>query len=467
MHALAAGALVVGALGLSSNVARAAGVDVVVDSTDITLTSATDGTHTATVTLANIGSSLVNVQAGIPGDAGCTVTPDPASVASGRRAVITLTLSTGCETSKGANIMLNAGPSTTYVLAAAPAPPADNPNWDILTHSFLAAFVIAVLVAVGMLLYMGNYNRLTPPTETSGGAAPDAPSPGNAPVHGPIPAATYEYVVTLVRRRPARFSRTGKKRESAGSSPLPVKLEHPSQVELILPLGDNATIERRIYRTVSGKDDFRRVGEVTDNETTKYVDSWTPMSLGTELTSLGTNWSFKDNWISSVTVGSGVLVGLLGTSNVLQAVLGSEPKAALGLIAVAGALAAVFVGISPLLTKVIGHDLSVPTIAGTLTAAVLTIVGSIGEIFVVTWQGWDLATSWVQLAIAVLGLGVAAIILWYAVKSLWYWMKTGSRFAPPKSPDVSAPSFSFFDQLASLPLTEGTVGVRKPPGPYL
>jgi hypothetical protein len=384
--------------------------------------------------------------------------------------VITFTLSKGCETSKGANITLHAGPSTTYVLAAAPAPAADNPNWNILTWSFLAAFVIAVLVSVAMLVYMRNYNRLTPPTETSGGTAPDAPKPGNAPVPGPIPAAKYEYVVTLVRRRPARYLRmllSGRKRESAGSNPLKIKLDHPSEVELVLPLGDDATIERRIYRTVAGKDNFRRVGEVTDNETTKYIDSWIPMRLGTELSSLGTTWSFKDNWISSVTVGSGVLVGLLGASNVLQAVLGSEPKAALGLIAVAGALAAVFVGIGPLFTKVIGHDLSIPTIAGTLTAAVVTIFGSIGQIFVVTWQGWDLATGWVQLAIAVLGLGVAAIILWYALKSLWYWMKTGARFTPPKSPEVSAASPSFFDHLASLPLTERRVVVQAPRGPFL
>ena len=72
------------------------------------------------------------------------------------------------------------------------------------------------------------------------------------------------------------------------------------------------------------------------------------LALGTVLVGLGTDWSFKDNWVSSVTVGSGVLVGLLAASNILKAVLGAEPQAALALLAVVGAVAAVLVGIGPL-----------------------------------------------------------------------------------------------------------------------
>ena len=93
----------------------------------------------------------------------------------------------------------------------------------------------------------------------------------------------------------------------------------------------------RIYRSESGRR-FLYVGEIADNTQTVFSDNWKVLRWKTPLTSLGADWSFKDNWVSSVTVGSGVLVALLAASNVLQAVLGFEPKAALTLMAVAGAL---------------------------------------------------------------------------------------------------------------------------------
>src|SRR5688500_990970 len=78
-------ALVFAMLGLSPSVASAQGVDVFVDSTEITLESGDGDTQTAKVTLGNISDSPVSVQAAIPDDAGCTITPSPNSIKSGRR----------------------------------------------------------------------------------------------------------------------------------------------------------------------------------------------------------------------------------------------------------------------------------------------------------------------------------------------------------------------------------------------
>ena len=90
--------------------AKAVAVDVVVDSTDIQLESADGGTHTGKVTLLNISEVPVNVSARIFGDAGCSITPNPTSVDSGRRTQVRLTFSAGCNVKDGADARLIFGP---------------------------------------------------------------------------------------------------------------------------------------------------------------------------------------------------------------------------------------------------------------------------------------------------------------------------------------------------------------------
>ena len=49
------------------------------------------------------------------------------------------------------------------------------------------------------------------------------------------------------------------------------------------------------------------------------------LELDQPLLPLKTDWSFGDNWASTVSLGSSVLVALLGTSGALEALIGSEP----------------------------------------------------------------------------------------------------------------------------------------------
>src|SRR5215470_3709060 len=96
-------------------------------------------------------------------------------------------------------------------------------------------------------------------------------------------------------------------------------------------------------------------------------------------------------------------------------------------MAVAGAVGAVLVGISPLFVKLIGDDLSLPTIGGTLIAAFVTIVGSVGQISTMTWQVTELASGWVKWVVIVLGATTGAVVVVYALKALWYYVLTGAR----------------------------------------
>lgn len=150
------------------------------------------------------------------------------------------------------------------------------------------------------------------------------------------------------------------------------------------------------------------------------------LTMGTALVGLGTDWSFADNWVSSVTVGSGVLVGLLAATKAV----GTNVHA-LAVLAVSGAVAAVLVAIGPLFLKVIGSDVNVPTIGGTLVAAVVTLAGTIGEIIAMTWQVQNLAKNSGAHALVLIGVATGLVIYVYAVRTLWYYLSSGA-IAPPK-----------------------------------
>ena len=180
------------------------------------------------------------------------------------------------------------------------------------------------------------------------------------------------------------------------------------------------------------------------------------LRLTTPLEGLGTDWSFTDNWVNSVTAGSGLLVALLASSNLLEAILGDEPKAALALIAVTGAIAAALVGISPILVKLFGEDVAVPTIAGTLLAALVTLIGSLGQITVVTWQTQDLVTGWVPYVISLVGVLVGAIVLGYAVRTLSRYVIDDAEAPESTYPDVMKAAFVVADAIrAAVARAEG------------
>ena len=408
-----------------SGAASAADVDVVVDSTDITLSSGDGGKHTAAVTLLNISDAPVILRASIPGDEGCTITPDPTSVQSGRRVTVTLTLGQGCDVETGADVNLRFGPQvnpTGYVVNATPAP-ANELRWPILGWSLPIAAAFAALTVGWVLLRMRARNNLKHSGPTIGG--PTAPA-ASAKDPGSVPAGFYRYAIAFVTHEG----------ETLGAQSNVLELQAPRQVGLTeIVTGPETTIARRIYRSENGGD-FIRVGEIPNNTETVYNDNWQELAWSTPLRSLGTEWSFKENWVSSVTVGSGVLVALLAASNVLEAVLGFEPKAALTLMAVTGAIAAVLVGISPLFVKWFGDDQSIPTVAGTLVAAFVTLVGAIGQISVVTWLGSELATGWVRWVILGAGVAIGAVVILYAKSALWYYIWTGAAVSLPTKPDV-------------------------------
>lgn len=156
---------------------------------------------------------------------------------------------------------------------------------------------------------------------------------------------------------------------------------------------------------------------------TRNSGKTTKLRLRTALDKLSPDWSFKDNWVSSVTIGSSVLAALLTASGLLSTdSASSPPPPAVPMLAVSGAFAAVLVGLGPLVVKIFASGLELPTIGGTLAAAFVTLTGTIGQTVALIWVFHDVAHGATQAALEASGILTAVVILAYALRTLWFYV---------------------------------------------
>ncbi len=300
-------------------------------------------------------------------------------------------------------------------------------HWPVVWQSFAVSAVAAAAVIAWLVRRMYRYNHFAPPQDgTEPAGRPTVRDAGPGPLHD----GTYRYAVTEVQRAFGRHWPFWKIESARGAASRRVVLTHAGVVEIAVQAGAETTIERRLYRRARNGE-FRRVGEIKGRDEAKFLDGWNPIKLTTELTALGTNWSFKDNWVSNVTVGATALVTLLASSNTFGTVFGAAGTNALTAMAVAAGLSAVCVGVGPLIVKTVGSDLAYTTACGMLLAAFVTLVGTLGQISAITWEVWDTTSNHtLQLGVVAIAIAVGAIVLTYAEQTLWYYIKTGALYVP-------------------------------------
>ena len=281
---------------------------VVIDSGDIVLKAASDGTYTAELSIINLADVPLTLEAGIAGDAGSTIASDPSILPPGRRTDLTLTFGAGANVTGGADVTLKyvGGPEPASDVIKVVPNKATVLDWPLLGLAFLIGFAcsLAVVLIIGC-------------------------------THAPSKAG-----------------------------------------------------------------------------------------LAKPLDGVGTRSSFQDNWLTTVAGSASGLVALLGGTGALGALLGSEPeKNAVALLTVAGATAAVLVGLSPLLLRIFASDdeegiASNATVAGTLAAAFVTLGATLGQIVIMTWQAAKLTSGGVQDFAIGFGALVFIIVGSYAVVQL-------------------------------------------------
>ena len=145
-------------------------------------------------------------------------------------------------------------------------------------------------------------------------------------------------------------------------------------------------------------------------------------------------WSFKDSWVSNITIGGGLLTGLFGSSEVVKTFLGEGADAATALSSVGAAVAVVFVGVGSIaLLALKSPSGNAYTTLGLLVAAVITLAGAMGELWVVYVSAREVTGGALRdVVLPTTLILVVPLLLGYAVSSLYITIKTGTTPPPDK-----------------------------------
>ena len=160
-----------------------------------------------------------------------------------------------------------------------------------------------------------------------------------------------------------------------------------------------------------------------------------------QLKYLEASWSFKDSWVSNVTVAGGLLAGIFGSSDVVTALLGKDAKTSVALATVGAAIAAALIAAGPLvLLATKSKDGDFVTVGGFLLGSTLTLAGAAGEIWVVYRSGAKLDLGGWEDRMVILAVAGLVLLGWYALRAVPTTIAHGTkpRPTPPPSDTIVA-----------------------------
>lgn len=151
------------------------------------------------------------------------------------------------------------------------------------------------------------------------------------------------------------------------------------------------------------------------------------------LTGLSASWSFHDSWATNITAGSGLIVLVLGSSDVLKGVLGANSQGAINVATVAGAVSIALIGASGVLVLTIKRAIDSDTTVGGLLAGTSVALGA------ATGEVWAIAVGLNQVTLGGAGdflkwiaAGLATLLLTaYAWTSITGLLTQGATAAAP------------------------------------
>lgn len=176
-----------------------------------------------------------------------------------------------------------------------------------------------------------------------------------------------------------------------------------------------------------------------DRPTADLEPWWDPRHLMLPLPGITSDWSFKDNWASSVGLAAALFTTIFAGGDALDAIVGDDAQATIGVVAVAAGLSTGIIGSGPLWLTIFkrryddqGGIAKHNTIGGVLMASIIVLFGTTGLLFAAA-AAVGLPLAWTLAAIA------ALLLLVYAWKSIPQTLALG-RFGggPDQATPVSA-----------------------------
>lgn len=163
--------------------------------------------------------------------------------------------------------------------------------------------------------------------------------------------------------------------------------------------------------------------------------------LGKPLKYLDATWSFSDSLVTNITAAGGLLTGIFGSTDVVTALLGKDAESSVALATVGAAIALAFIAAGPLVlgaTK--SKDNKFNTVGGLLAASVVTLIGAVGELWVLLRSGEELSLGGWEDRIVIVAILAAALLLVYSVRSVIATIDDGLHNppTPPQSDTIQA-----------------------------
>ena len=160
--------------------------------------------------------------------------------------------------------------------------------------------------------------------------------------------------------------------------------------------------------------------------------------LFTPLDGLNDSWSFKDSWVTNVTAGSGLVITVLGSADVLKAVLGDTAEETLGVITVAAAIALALTGAAGVIVLTVKRPASeFVTVSGLLVASAIAFGAAAGQVWAIALLLGRLDLGSIGDVAVWVAVGLATVLLIaYAFTSLIGLLTEGT--IPPQQWPLSA-----------------------------
>lgn len=150
---------------------------------------------------------------------------------------------------------------------------------------------------------------------------------------------------------------------------------------------------------------------------------------------LDAGWSFSESWVSNVTAVTAGVVTIVSSTDAFGAVLGAAPKTLLGVMATAGLVSAVLLGVANATVKLLGKDVSQTTVGGLLLSSALITFAALLQVATITIGAANAVESrGARVVIAVAGAAVAGVALIYITRTLNRLIRRGADTKVPVPP---------------------------------
>lgn len=163
--------------------------------------------------------------------------------------------------------------------------------------------------------------------------------------------------------------------------------------------------------------------------------------LRAPLQHLPATYSFKESWVSNLTVIAGVLTGFFGSSDVLTSLFGADDDAAIALATVGSAIALILIGSGPIILTAFRTTLTVDgqrvpafTGLGLLLATAAAVGGAAGQLWIGWKTGEQLNLDGWEDRVAIVFVVAIGLLAVYTFRTFVDTLQAGTTPPPPAKP---------------------------------